>query len=62
MIKVKELQRQLLLTDEDVQRAFKSLWIKPNEDNEISLRAAKRLTDWAEGYKEMSAIMVGDLD
>lgn len=59
MISLEDKKRQLLLTDKEIKMACKALWIKPNEHSEISIEDAKRLNDWAEGYKEASAITGG---
>ncbi len=59
MISLEDKKRQLLLSDKEIKMACNSLWIKPNEHNEISIEDAKRLNDWAEGYKEASAIAGG---
>lgn len=57
MIKVAELQHQLLLRDDEIKMAMKHMLIKTNSDGEIKLSEARRLTDWAAGYTEASVFL-----
>ena len=59
MINLNDLQKQLELTSNEIKMACNSMWIKPNEDNEVTPRESQRLRDWTVGYKEMNAIFEG---
>lgn len=56
MISLEDKKKQLQLSEKEIRMACRSLGVKPNEDDEVTIQDSVRLSDWAEGYKEFSAI------
>ena len=52
MINLEDKRKQNKLSLQELGIAVMSLWINPNSDMEITQQEAKRLDDWAVGYRE----------
>ena len=52
MIELEAKRKQLRLSLKELGLGISSLNINPDDDYKITIKDAKRLADWAEGYKE----------